>query len=91
MNYDIKPAGKRRLLQLNELDEIRLNAYESSRIYKERTKALHDKKIILRKFAEGDKVLVTSARIGAFQYSYSTQTSRYFLENFVQNGQALSS
>jgi len=45
MNYDIKPAGeRRRLLQLNELDEIRLNAYESFRIYKERTKALHDKK-----------------------------------------------
>jgi len=30
------------MLQLNELDELRLEAYETSKIYKERTKKWHD-------------------------------------------------
>ena len=50
LNFDIKPAAERRLMQLNELDEIRHLAYESSKIYKEKTKAYHDKKIISRRF-----------------------------------------
>ena len=38
LNFDFKAAGEQRFLQLNELDELRLEAYESSRIYKEQTK-----------------------------------------------------
>ena len=34
------------MLQLNELDELRQNAYDSSRIYKENTKAWHDKHLV---------------------------------------------
>jgi len=37
-NFDPKAAGERRMLQLNELDELRLEVYESSKIYKERNK-----------------------------------------------------
>lgn len=51
LNFDIKTAAERRLIQLNELDEIRHLAYESSKLYKERTKAYHDKKIVSRHFA----------------------------------------
>ena len=50
LNFDIKPAAERRLMQFNELDEIRHLVYESSKIYKEKTKAYHDKKIISRHF-----------------------------------------
>ncbi|CAN6576727.1 unnamed protein product [Malus baccata var. baccata] len=42
-NMDMSVAGQHRKLQLNELDEIRNDAYESSRIYKEKSKAFHDK------------------------------------------------
>ncbi|CAM8959930.1 unnamed protein product [Rhodiola kirilowii] len=38
LNMNMNAAGKKRLLQLNELDEIRLESYENARIYKERTK-----------------------------------------------------
>nr|GFC12631.1 reverse transcriptase domain-containing protein [Tanacetum cinerariifolium] len=38
-------AGDHRKLQLNELSELRDQAYENSLIYKERTKKLHDAKI----------------------------------------------
>nr|GFA13047.1 reverse transcriptase domain-containing protein [Tanacetum cinerariifolium] len=44
-NFDLKTAGDHRKLQLNELNELRDQAYENSFIYKERTKKLHDSKI----------------------------------------------
>ncbi|GJU54892.1 reverse transcriptase domain-containing protein [Tanacetum coccineum] len=40
-NFDFKTAGDHRKLQLNELNELRDQAYENSLIYKERTKKLH--------------------------------------------------
>ncbi|XP_062075775.1 uncharacterized protein LOC133779893 [Humulus lupulus] len=39
LNMDLNAAGKNRLMQLNELDEFRNEAYENAKIYKERTKA----------------------------------------------------
>nr|GEY57801.1 reverse transcriptase domain-containing protein [Tanacetum cinerariifolium] len=44
-NFDLKIAGDHRKLQLNELNELRDQAYENSLIYKEWTKKLHDAKI----------------------------------------------
>nr|GFA63250.1 reverse transcriptase domain-containing protein [Tanacetum cinerariifolium] len=49
-NFDLKTAGGHRKLQLNELNELRDQAYENSFIYKERTKKLHDDKIKNRNF-----------------------------------------
>ncbi|GJY43389.1 reverse transcriptase domain-containing protein [Tanacetum coccineum] len=40
-NFDLKTAGDHRKLQLNELSELRDQAYENSLIYKEKTKKLH--------------------------------------------------
>lgn len=42
LNYDLKAAGERWKLDLNELDENILNAYENARIYKEQTKRWHN-------------------------------------------------
>jgi len=47
-NFDIKQVGSNHKLQLNELDELRNEAYENAKIYKVKTKAFHDK-IICRK------------------------------------------
>nr|GFB28919.1 reverse transcriptase domain-containing protein [Tanacetum cinerariifolium] len=44
-NFNLKTAGDNQKLQLNELNELRDQAYENSLIYKERTKKLHDDKI----------------------------------------------
>ena len=43
-NFNLDAAGLNRKLQLNELAEIRNEAYESSKIYKERMKFFHDRK-----------------------------------------------
>ncbi|KAM1476392.1 hypothetical protein ACFXTO_038386 [Malus domestica] len=44
-NIDIDANKIYRKLQLNELEEIRNEAYENAHIYKEKTKAAHDKMI----------------------------------------------
>nr|GEY78861.1 hypothetical protein [Tanacetum cinerariifolium] len=44
-NYDLLTTGDHRKVQLNELNELRDQAYENSLIYKEKTKRIHDSKI----------------------------------------------
>ena len=44
-NFNLDQAGKQRLVQMNELEELRHESYESSRIYKERLKLFYDKTI----------------------------------------------
>ncbi|GJX64138.1 reverse transcriptase domain-containing protein [Tanacetum coccineum] len=57
-NFDLKTTGDHRKLQLNELNELRDQAYENSLIYKERTKKLYDSKIKNRIFPMfGERVL----------------------------------
>jgi len=62
LNFDLKAAGEKRLLQLSELDELRLEAYESFCIYKERAKKWHDKNLIKKWFEEGDMALLFNSR-----------------------------
>ena len=45
-NMDLEEVGKERKLQLQELEEIRLAAYENSKFYKEKTKKFHDQKLV---------------------------------------------
>ena len=53
LNFDKALLGEKRKLQLLELEEMRLNAYESSRLYKEKVKAYHDKKLLKKDFRPG--------------------------------------
>ena len=62
LNFDLAKVGKQRLLQMNELDELRRESYESFRIYKERLKIFHDKNIVRKTFEPHQKVLLYSSR-----------------------------
>ena len=44
-NMDLQAAGELRLLQLNELEEFRFFSYENAKLYKEKTKLWHDRRI----------------------------------------------
>ncbi|CAM8990644.1 unnamed protein product [Rhodiola kirilowii] len=59
----MKAPGLDRKLQLCELKELRLEAYESQSDYKARTKLYHDKFILRRTFEIGQQVLVFSSRL----------------------------
>ncbi|XP_074315676.1 uncharacterized protein LOC141651883 [Silene latifolia] len=59
-------AGLHRKLQLQELEEIRNDAYENASIYKARTRAWHDNMISRRVFQVGEKVLLFQNRLRLF-------------------------
>ncbi|XP_016173099.1 uncharacterized protein LOC107615560 [Arachis ipaensis] len=46
-----------------ELENLRLEAYDNSRIYKEKMKAMHDRNIRRRQFRAGDLVLLYNSRL----------------------------
>ena len=58
MNLDLDAAGMKRKIQISELEEMRLRAYENAAIYKEKTKKWYDKKLLKKEFKEGDQVLL---------------------------------
>nr|GEZ70324.1 reverse transcriptase domain-containing protein [Tanacetum cinerariifolium] len=77
-NFDLKTAGDHRKLQLNELSELRDQAYENSLIYKERTKKLHDAKIKNRIFNVVDQVLLFNSRLKIFSGKIKSRWSGSF-------------
>ena len=79
LKMDWKEAAEQRLNGLNELDEFRLKAYESSAIYKEKMKKYHDQKIEKREFAVGDLVLLFNSRLRLCPGKLKSTWTRPFL------------
>nr|GEY70895.1 reverse transcriptase domain-containing protein [Tanacetum cinerariifolium] len=80
-NYTAKKvfnSGDHRKLQLNELKELRDQAYENYLIYKERTQKLHDAKIKNRIFNVGDQVLLFNSRLKIFSGKLKSRWSGPF-------------
>ncbi|CAN6567577.1 unnamed protein product [Malus baccata var. baccata] len=65
-NLNVDQAGIHRKLQLSELDEIRHEADENARIYKEKTTAFHDKMLRGKTFEIGQRVLLFNSRLRLF-------------------------
>nr|GFA71058.1 reverse transcriptase domain-containing protein [Tanacetum cinerariifolium] len=78
VNFDLKTAGDHWKLQLNELNELRDQAYENSLIYKERKKKLHDSKIKNCIFNVADQVLLFNSLLKIFLGKFKTHWSRPF-------------
>ncbi|GKA75863.1 reverse transcriptase domain-containing protein [Tanacetum coccineum] len=72
-NFDLKTAGDHQKVQMNELNELRDQAYENSLIYKEKTKKIHDSKIKNRVFNIGDRVLLFNSRLKIFSGKLKTR------------------
>ena len=66
LNMNLEMARKKRMLMLNELDELRQNAYDSSRIYKEKPKAWHDKHLMHNELKPGQQVMLFNSRLKLF-------------------------
>ncbi|XP_028790450.1 uncharacterized protein LOC114746397 [Neltuma alba] len=73
-NADFEEVGLNRFLQIQELEEMQLDAYHSSDIYMQKTKLIHDANILKKRFKKGDKVLRYQARFkfkeGKFKTSW---------------------
>nr|XP_017248025.1 PREDICTED: uncharacterized protein LOC108219212 [Daucus carota subsp. sativus] len=66
LNFDMTAAGEKRMLQINELDEFRLQAYENNKLYKEKVKRWHDRKLMQKEFFIGQQVLLFNSRLRLF-------------------------
>ncbi|XP_020538271.1 uncharacterized protein LOC110010412 [Jatropha curcas] len=87
LNFNAKQVGERRLLHLNMMDEMRLHAYESARIYKDRTKQWHDKKIIKRNLRVGQKVLLYNLKLCLFPGKLCSRwTSPFIMKEIFPHG-----
>ncbi|XP_057540699.1 uncharacterized protein LOC130818551 [Amaranthus tricolor] len=90
LNYDLLRVGEKRLLDINKLDAIRLDAYESSRLYKEMTKRWHDKSLIRSNFEVGQLVLLFNSRLRLFpgklksRWTGPFKITRVFLYGFLE-------
>ncbi|GKE49059.1 reverse transcriptase domain-containing protein, partial [Tanacetum coccineum] len=78
VNFDLKTAGDHRKLQLNELSELRDQAYENSLIYKEKTQKLHDSKIKNRIFNVWVIKLLFNTRLKIFSGKLKSRWSGPF-------------
>ena len=77
LNCDFKAVKEKRLLQMNELEELRNEAYDNAIIYKEKTKRWHDQKISGKEFKVGEQVLLYNSKL------------KYFKGNSSQDGVVL--
>ena len=66
LNCYFQAAKEKRLLQMNELEELRNEAYDNARIYKDKTKKWHDQKIMRKVFRVGELVLLYNSRLKLF-------------------------
>jgi hypothetical protein len=64
-NFDMQATGSYRKLQLTELEELRNDAYDSSKIY-EKTKAFHDRHIRPKTFEPNQKVWLFNSKLRLF-------------------------
>ena len=66
LNCDFHVAKEKRLIQMNELEELRNEAYDNARIYMDKIKKLHDKKILRKEFKVGELVLLYNSKLKLF-------------------------
>ena len=66
LNFDLERAGEKRKLDLNELEELRFEAYENAKLYKERMKKIHDRHILRKSFVPSDRVWLFNSRLKLF-------------------------
>jgi hypothetical protein len=84
LNFEPSLSGEKRKLQLHELEELRTRAYESSKLYKEKVKGYHDKKILNREFKPGQMVLLFNSRLKLFPGKLKSKWSGPFRINEVK-------
>ena len=66
LNLDLGKAKLKRFLDLNELEELRNDAYLNLRIMKEKSKKWHDKTIAQKIFHQGDQDFLYDSKLHIF-------------------------
>ena len=87
LNLDIGRAGFKRVLDINELEELRNDAYFNSKIAKDRLKKWHDQLIDRKKFKQGDQVLLYDSKLRFFPGKLKSRwTGPFIIHQVYLNG-----
>ena len=87
LNYDFKLVGEKRLFDISSLGEWRTQAYENAKLFKEKVKHWHDKRIQKPEFNVGDYVLLFNSRLRFFAGKLlSKWEGPYVIEEVYRSG-----
>ena len=79
MKFDCQAGKEKRLLQLIKLEELRNEAYDNARIYKDKTKKWQDQRILKKEFKVGKLVLLYNSRVKLFPRKLKSRWSGPFI------------
>ncbi|XP_034680285.1 uncharacterized protein LOC117910307 [Vitis riparia] len=66
LNMYLSRAGMKRFLELNEMEELRNDAYNNSNIAKQRLKRWHNQLVSRKEFQKGQRVLLYDSNLHIF-------------------------
>ncbi|KAL1533430.1 hypothetical protein AAHA92_33314 [Salvia divinorum] len=81
INLDVGACEEGRKLQLQELEELRLESYDSAMWYKERMKLWHDKNLRTKELQVGQKVLLFQSRLKLMTGKLKSKWLKVFRDN----------
>ncbi|XP_015970167.1 uncharacterized protein LOC107493611 [Arachis duranensis] len=79
LNFDSNAAGAKRILQLQEMEEFRSQAYENTKMYKEKEKRRKIPRCIRKSFERGQRVLLYNSKLRLFPGKLKSRWSGPFL------------
>nr|CAN82547.1 hypothetical protein VITISV_036613 [Vitis vinifera] len=87
LNMDLTRAGLKRCLDLNELEEMRNDAYLNSKIAKARLKKWHDQLVNQKNFTKGQRVLLYDSKLHLFPGKLKSRwTGPFIIREVYPNG-----
>ncbi|RVW88188.1 Retrovirus-related Pol polyprotein from transposon 17.6 [Vitis vinifera] len=85
LNMDLTRAELKRCLDLNELEEMRNDAYLNSKIAKKRLKKWHDQLVNQKNFTKGQRVLLYDSKLHLFPGKLKSRWMGPFIIHDVQS------
>ena len=87
LNMDMNRAGLKRMLEIDELEELRNDAYFNSKIANDKQKKWHDQLIAQKTFNQGDQVLLYDSELHLFPGKLKSRwTSPFIIRQAYLNG-----
>ena len=87
LNLNLGRTDLKRLLDINELEELRNDAYLNSKIEKDKLKKWHDQLITRKNFKQGDQVLLYDFKLPLFPGKLKSRwTGLFIIHQVYPNG-----
>ena len=89
LNFDMQRDGLKRFLDLNELEEMRNEAYMNSKISNDKLKRWHNQIVLRKKFQERKKVLLYYSKLHIFLGMLKSRWNGPYLVHTVHSNEVI--